>query len=220
MIYFFADEHYQMFPGRTIYEHLPENLRRKIAFHENDWDFLEKGSWESDCELLILHMIGGTCNQPLPGDGAERAVRRYCERGGNILLLHGSSAAFWPWRWWREIVGFRWVRPNDPDNPQSSTHPQHPCEVVVAKTRHRLAAKLQNFTLPEDEIYIRLEQTAPAMTLMETTIAEGTFPQCAEAVNIWGGKMFSFIPGHKPVAASNEKLLNNIQTAIEYLTEE
>ena len=32
-----------------------------------------------------------------------------------LLLLHGSSAAFWHWDWWRRIVGYRWVRGNDPD---------------------------------------------------------------------------------------------------------
>ena len=93
MIYFFADDHYNVSPGKEIYNHLPETLKKRIRFFENDWSLLESGDWLADCELLILNMIGSTCNQPHPGCGAERAVRAWCERGGNALLLHGSSAA-------------------------------------------------------------------------------------------------------------------------------
>ncbi len=217
MIYFFADDHYAVHPGKTIWTHLPGTIRERTVFQENQWDLLESGTWEKDCELLILHMIGGTCDQPLPGSGAEQAVRRYCERGGNILLLHGSSAAFWPWRWWREIVGYRWVRPGDPDNPNPSTHPKKPYRVVVAKTRHALAPKLVEMDFPADEIYTELEQTAPTMTLMETRIEEGTFPQCLETVNAWGGRMVSFIPGHKPEVTGDGTLIKNITTLIQYL---
>ena len=82
MIYFFADDHYNVSPGKEIYNHLPETLKKRIRFFENDWSLLESGDW-------------------LPGCGAERAVRAWCERGGNALLLHGSSAAFWEWAWWQ-----------------------------------------------------------------------------------------------------------------------
>ena len=217
MIEFFADEHFRQHPGKVLYEGLPDDLKPRTAFYENGWDVLESGLWEPDCELLILHMIAGTGNQPMPGAGAEAAVKRYCERGGNLLLLHGSSAAFWGWRWWREIVGFRWVRPGDPDNPDASCHPHHPCAVKRAKTRHALAAQLTDFELPEDEIYIHLEETAPTMTLMETTIPEGTFPQCAETVDAWGGKIVSFIPGHLPVCTENPILQRNVAVLIRYL---
>ena len=115
MNYFFADDHYGVNPGRHIFELLPEDFRRETVFTENEWSLLESGEWEKDCELLVLHMIAGTCGQPMPGPGAEKAVRAYCERGGDLLLLHGSSAAFWGWDWWRGMVGLRWVRPEDPD---------------------------------------------------------------------------------------------------------
>ena len=35
---------------------LPEELRKKITFAENDWSLLESGEWLADCELLILNM--------------------------------------------------------------------------------------------------------------------------------------------------------------------
>ena len=135
MIYFFADNHYGVHPGKVIYEHLPVELKEKITFFNDEWEPLEHSDWNRDCELLILNMIGATCDQPHPGADAEKRVRSYLERGGDVLLLHGSSAAFWMWDWWRPLVGERWVRPNDPDGMEASTHPKKPYLVTRSKTR-------------------------------------------------------------------------------------
>ncbi len=219
MIYFFADDHYDAHPGRVIFEHLPEELKSKTAFYENEWDVLEHGDWDRDCELMILNMIGATCGQPHPGAEAEKRVRRYLERGGSALLLHGSSAAFWMWDWWRPLVGERWVRPNDPDGTPASTHPKKPCFVKRSVTRHALARKLREMDLPEDEIYTNLENTCPCMRLMETHIEEGTFVQCCEALTPWGGKLVSFIPGHYPPVTSHPDMIANVATIVNYLLE-
>ena len=218
MIYFFADDHFGTHPGRNIFEHLPDELRQKITFAENDWSLLESGEWLADCELLILNMIGATCNQPHPGSGAESAVRAWCEKAGNILLLHGSSAAFWQWPWWRECSGYRWVRPNDPDNVPASVHPKKPFSIRLGKVRHPLMQKLIPFELDTDEIYTNLEQTQPGMVLMDTFIEEGVFPQCMESYNPWGGKFLHFLPGHAPAATANADLIANIANMIQYLT--
>ena len=220
MNWFFADDHYGVHPGGVIYQNLPERLRNGIRFFENDWNALEHSSWETECGLLILHMIGGTCGQPHPGCEAEKRIRTFLERGGSALLLHGSSAAFWKWNWWRELPGERWVRPNDPDGVEASTHPRKPYTVRISKTRHVLAPRLSAMELPEDEIYTNLENTCPCMRLMETHIEEGTFVQCCEAISPWGGKLLSFIPGHDPAVASNPVLIKNIATIIDYLQEE
>ena len=217
MIYFFADDHYQSFPGRNIFENLPGSLKERITFAENDWSLLESGSWLNDCEVLMLNMIGTTCNLPHPGINAEKAVRAWCEKGGNILLLHGSSAAFWQWAWWRRIVGFRWVRPGDPDQVSSSTHPVAPYSLRVKKVRHPLAEKLTACDLPQDEIYTELEQVSPAMILMDTAIKEGVFPQCMESITPWGGKMVSFLPGHAPEVTASPAIIANVTAIMEYL---
>ena len=217
MIYFFADNHYGVHPGKVIFEHLPDELRSRIRFYEDDWTELENGNWASGCELLILNMIGATCKIPHPGEGAEKRVRDYLSRGGNVLLLHGSSAAFWQWPWWRELPGERWVRPNDPDSDRTSTHPRKPCLVTVSSTRHPLAKKLQPMDLPEDEIYTNLENTCPCMRLMETHIEEGTFVQCCEAVPPAGSRIVSFIPGHRPEVTSMPVLIENITVLIDDL---
>ena len=217
MIYFFADNHYGVNPGKVIFENLPAEWQQKITFREDDWSLLENSNWEDDCELLILNMIGATCNLPHPGPEAEKRVRRYLEKGGNALLLHGSSAAFWQWDWWRQIVGLRWVRPNDPDNVAKSTHPKKPFSLRLCKSRHPLSSKLVPFELDTDEIYIELEQVSPIMTLMDTFIEEGVYPQCFETATPWNGKFVSFLPGHFTHATGNEQLIANIAEIIKYL---
>ena len=220
MIWFFADNHYGSHAGRNLYEKLPEKLKRKTLFQEDDWSLLESGCWEKDCDLLVLHLIGTTCGLPHPGPGAEKAVRRYVDRGGDILLLHGSSAAFWEWDWWRKIVGLRWVRPNDPDGVPASTHPAFACKVRTTETTdHKLLRRLHSFELPEDEVYIHLQEVSPVKILMEIERDGEVFPQACETVTPFGGKIFSFIPGHKPASVATPGLNENIAAIVEYLTE-
>ena len=76
MIYFFADDHYGVHPGKVIFENLPEKLKGNIRFVENDWTLLESGDWLADCDLLVLNMIGTTCKLPHPG-AASRFQRRF-----------------------------------------------------------------------------------------------------------------------------------------------
>lgn len=217
MIYFFADSHFDKHCGLKLFEQFPEDLKQRTVFTENSWEILENGQWDQDCELLILNMIGTTCGQPHAGDNAENAVKRYVERGGNILMLHGSSAAFWQWGWWREMCGFRWVRPNDPDNIERSVHPVRTFTTSVAKSRHPLISELEEFTLADDEIYIRCEQTLPMIVLMETHTEEGIFPQCVECLTPYGGKEIIFLPGHHVSSFENEAFIRNNFVLIDYL---
>jgi hypothetical protein len=137
--------------------------------------------------------------------------------GGNLLLLHGSSAAFWMWEWWRSIVGFRWVRGEDPDGVDPSWHPRRPYKVRVTKSRHPLCARLQEVDMPEDEVYLGLEQTSPTMTLMETTTEEGTFPMCYETITTWGGRIVGYLPGHAPEGVRHPANVANCRAIIDYL---
>jgi hypothetical protein len=215
MITFLADDHYGTHPGAVLYAALRD--RFEMAFFENDLSALTRDSFADECELLILNMIGDTCGQPLAGPEAERNLRAYLERGKPLLLLHGSSAAFWHWAWWRGIVGYRWVRGNDPDGVEASTHPTRPYRVEVAKCSHPLCKQLQAMELGEDEIYTRLEQVSPATVLMETTTLEGTFPQCWENVTPWGGRVLGFLPGHRPEIVGNPVLVENAARLISSL---
>ncbi len=216
MILFVADNHYGAHCGRNQYEAMgrPE----AIEFHEDDWRGLEQ-PLAGRCKLLILNMIADTCQLPMPGEAAEREVRAYLEAGGNLLLLHGASAAFWHWDWWRPQVGWRWVRPNDPDGIAPSTHPKRPYRLDVCKARHPLCRQLSAIDLPTDEIYTNLEQTRPTLTLMQTTTDEGTFPQCYETTTDWGGRVIGYLPGHAPEVVAHPEMIANCHTLMNYLLE-
>lgn len=215
MIIFAADNHYDAHPGAALSRGLMPRFDHR--FMEDEWGGLADASLMSSCSLLILNLIAGTGSAPMPGSGEEQQVKAYMARGRPVLLLHGASAAFWHWTWWRPLVGFRWVRGEDPDGFQPSTHPTRPYRVEVAKCRHPLARQLRPLDLPEDEIYIRMEQTCPTMTLMETTIAEGAFPQCYVATTPWGGQVIGFLPGHRPEVAASPAVVETVSTLIRYL---
>ena len=214
MLYFFADDHYETHAGRAIFGQLPAELRARAVFTENEWTPLEAGRWADDCELLILHFIAGTCGQPMPGGGSEAALRHYLMRGGNLLLLHGSSAAFWHWEWWRRLVGLRWVRPNDPDGAEPSTHPHAPCRVVPVRSASPLSALLKPFELVEDEVYINLREESPVTVLMTTQVVGQTYPQCFETRLESGSRLMSFLPGHRPENTCNPMLAANVATLV------
>ena len=71
-------------------------------------------------------------------------------------------------------------------------------------------ATAQDILLPAPDMIV-------TMTLMETRIAEGTFPQCFAAVNRWNGRFVAFMPGHRPEAAANPALIGNVAAIIDYL---
>lgn len=215
MILFVADDHFNSCPGKRIYEQIKDGY--DIRFYENDWSGFTDFDLSAECDLLVLNMIADTCGNELPGAEAEQQLKKYCENGGNILLLHGSSAAFWHWDWWRKIVGLRWVRGNDPDGVEASTHPKRPYKVKVAKNSHPLCVRLVDMDFPADEIYINLQQTCPVSILMETFTDEGTFPQCYECATPWGGKIIGFIPGHDSAVTTAPELTSNVRTLIDYL---
>ena len=218
MIHLFADSHYGVHSGRELWRHLPVAWRERIAFHENDLPLLESGKWLEDCELLALHFIGGAEGAPLPGEGACAAARRWCESGGSLLLLHGGSAAFWHCDWWRRLMALRWVRPGDPDGVTPSFHPIHPYRVTpVAGGAHPLAKQLVPMEFPEDEIYAGLQAATTLQVLLETTIPEGCFPQCALDTTPWGGRQLHFLPGHAPETLAVPELVQNVQSCLKYL---
>jgi hypothetical protein len=215
MILFAADNHYGTHPGKVLHEQISDSY--DIRFFEDDWSCFEDQSLMASCDLLVLNMISGCCDIPAPGQQGIDNVRAYCEAGGSLLLLHGASAAFWQCDWWRPIVGHRWVRGNDPDGFEPSTHPRQPYTITPAKCRHSLCAQLQVMELPEDEIYTELEQTCPTMVLMTTEVNGKTYPQCYETTSPWGGRILGFLPGHDEAAVRTHALVANCRLLIDSL---
>lgn len=210
-ILFASDIHYDTHGGRALYEALGGD----IDFHEDEWSCFEE-PLVGRVDLLILSMISGACDIPPPSEAAEQNVRAYVESGGDLFLVHSGSAAFWQCDWWRALVGFRWVRGEDPDGFPHSLHPTQPYTVVVSKTRHPLAQKLQPVEIPADELYTQLEQTCPTVTLMETTVEAGTYPMCYESHTAWGGRIVGYLPGHAAEVVQFPGNVANCRAIIDY----
>ncbi|TVR43478.1 MAG: hypothetical protein EA402_09605 [Planctomycetota bacterium] len=209
-----ADNHY----GQHCAQHLaPAFSGHHLSLVEDDWRPLESDDLLEGYDLLALHAIAGTCGNPLPGAEAEVQVRRWLEAGRPLLLLHGSSAAFWHWPWWQDLVGWRWVRPNDPAGAPASTHPIRPYRLQPAKSRHPLASRLQPLDIPSDEIYIHLEQVCPSWTIMETTTDEGTFPMVHAHHSPWGGAILGFLPGHAAAVTGHPELHQRLRCCVDWL---
>jgi hypothetical protein len=213
-ILFVADNHYDTHGGRALSEELAGDY--DIEFHEDDPSCLNQ-PLVGRVDLLTLTMISGACEVPMPSDEGVQNVRDYVEAGGNLFLQHSGSAAFWQCDWWRPLVGFRWVRGEDPDGFRYSTHPNQPYSVVVSKTRHALAQKLQPLDVPQDELYTQLEQTCPTVTLMETTVPEGTYPMCYACTTPYGGRLAGYLPGHAEDVVRLPGNVANCRAIIDYL---
>jgi len=212
---FFADNHYGARPGWNLYGAIKAEWD-DVVFYEDDVFALADAAALEACDLLILNLLIETDLSVI----AEANVKAYLKRGGNVLLLHCGSVVFEQWAWWRRLVGLRWVRSNDPEGVDPSTHPVRTYQVKVVECAHPLSGTLCDMDLPEDEIYIRLQQTCPVTVLMETTIEEGVFPQCCEAVSPWGGRIVSFLPGHASEAVIHPDLVYNVAKIIKYLSPE
>lgn len=215
MILFTADNHFDQHCGKVLHEALSD--RFEISFEEDTHRQLADPARMKSADLLILNLIGDTPGSPHAGPDIEGPVRGYLDSGHPLLLLHGASAAFWKWDWWRKMVGLRWVRGDDPDGFTPSTHPVRPYPIRQAKSRHPLVSRMIPFDCPEDEIYIHLEQTRPIWVLLETTIAEGTFPMAYACETHVGGKVFGFLPGHRPEVVSSEPVVENVSILINAL---
>ena len=214
-ILFAADNHYNTHAGKVLHECIRSSYN--ITFTEDDWACFNEDDLSARYSIVMLNLISGSCGVPMPDHAAEGHMQAYLRSGGGLFLLHGASAAFWQWDWWRALVGYRWVREDDPDGFTPSIHPIRPYTVRVAKSRHPLCQLLQEVAIPEDELYVELEQTCPTATLMETTTDEGTFPMCYETITPWGGRIVVYIPGHTADVIRLPGNVANCRTIIDYL---
>ena len=209
MILFLADNHYGNHPGRNLYDRLKD--RFDFDFHEDDLSPLATDL--SVYELLILNLIPETPGSAVPTPEMTATVKTYLESGKPLLLLHGSSAMFPGESWWRETVGLRWVRGNDPRGVPASTHPNDPFHVTLTKSSHPLIGRLHAFDA-DDELYIELEHTSPILTLMEGCWGGKSWPQCYVKTTIGGGKMAAFIPGHRKDVVQSDEVIGNVNELI------
>ena len=214
MILFVVDNHFGTHAGRNLWRQLSAYYDTEIS--EDSWDKLVQLDLRSKYELLVLHAIGGTSGVPEAPDTAADAVRRYVNEGGNLLLLHASSAVFRRHSWWRDSVGYRWVRSGDPDSAPVSQHPICSYEVSVRDTCHKLGGSLSPLSVENDEALIALQPGAPTQTLMTTVINDIEFVQCYEVVS-QVSKLVGYLPGHRREVVENPANVRNCRVLVDYL---
>lgn len=216
MILFLADNHFDAHPGRKIYDSLKGEY--KFDFYEDDLTPLRSSL--DRYELLVLHLICGSRGSPEAKPEMEVNVKNFVDAGKPILLLHGASSAFSQWKWWRELVGLRWVRKDDPDGLPPSTHPKVSYEVKRCAADHPLSEAVVPFSSATDEFYINMASTAPITPLLEASWEDRVHVQCYVRESKAGGRIAGFIPGHAQTVVQSEPVLANIRILIDWLLED
>ena len=187
-----------------------------IKFFEDDISPMAAPGFPDDCDLLMINLICGTGKIPAPGSDTEAGIKKYCMSGKPLFLIHAGSAAFAEWEWWRRLTGLRWVRENDPEGIKPSVHPVKDYSVTIASSGH-MVPELEGFSLENEEIYTKLEQTVPVEVLLETKTDGGSFPMAYILRNEWGGMVAGFLPGHGEKSFENRKMAHDIRTIMRFL---
>ena len=211
---FLSDNHYKSYGGRALAAALSHDF--EFEFLEDDYgDHLSKLNL-GKFDLLVTSAVGGTPGAPHAPLEVESRVRQWLESGVPIVLIHGGSATFWKWAWWRRMVGLRWVRCNDPDNVLPSSHPITAYSLSRASEGDTAEPRLEPMDVPEDELYINLETTRPFRVLLETNFKGQTFPQAYVSSGPNERTVLGYLPGHRSDLAGHPTTVENISRLIRF----
>jgi hypothetical protein len=214
-IFFAADNHYGTHSGKILYDIIKDDFN--IDFYEDNWNGFSQNNFAYKYDLVILNMISGTSNVPSPSLQNIKNFVSYLQQGMPVFLLHESNAAFWQWSWWRNIVGFRCVKEDDPEGTDASASSICSYKIKKCKTIHPLRKKLNSIKFPSDELHTKLEQTCPAITIMEAILEEKNYPVCYETTTQWLGKVINYLPGHNAKTIKIPENIENCKTIINWL---
>ena len=196
VIIFFADRHFGSFVGKVQAEILSEFSR--VVYIEEDYGLLVEALGEHPESILAVNAITATPgNETLPAE-AEAPIKAHLERGNDLWVLHGASAAFWPWKWWRDLMKIRWVRNNDPDGAEPSWHPVEPYLLSVTEQGAVAVQSLENLKVPKDELYVALAEEPGAEVWMTASYDGHAWPQVYTFPSAWNSNVRGWIPGHDP----------------------
>lgn len=209
---FFADRHYDARCGQ-IQAELLDDLA-DIHFIEEDYGTLntclERHAGDPHA-VLALNAITGTPGNLEPDPATEPLVKAHLEAGKDLWVLHGSSAAFWPWSWWRELMRLRWVRGEDPDGMPASCHPIVPFNLEPTDAGRTAIPGLSSCPVPEDELYINLEDKGDYEAWMTVEHDGRRWPQAYRYRSPWNGWICGWIPGHREEAIRSEGMTKTLR---------
>ena len=199
VVILFADRHYGAAPGRAQAELLRPFC--KVHYIEEDYSALIAALAAHPEATLAFNSIAGTPGNPAPAPELEAPLKAHLAAGRPLWILHGGSAACWPWAWWRQLMPLRWVRNGDPDQMPVSTHPVVPLHLVATPAALAFFPNLPAITdLPTDELYIKLAAQHSFETWLTINYEGVDYPQACSATSAWGGAIHCFLPGHSAEA--------------------
>lgn len=200
-IVFFADRHYGSYVGRVQADILDGFA--DVIYIEEDYAALAEALHRNPGSILAVNAIAATPGHPELTPEAEAAVKSHLEKGNDLWVLHGGSAAFWPWKWWRDAMKVRWVRDNDPDGTEPSWHPVEPYSVDVTPIGAARVPGLESWNVPKDELYVGLAQQEGVEVWCSASFEGRDWPQVYCHLSPWNGRVFGWIPGHDPDVMAN-----------------
>jgi len=95
-------------------------------------------------------------------------------------------------------MNVRWVRNEDPDGVPSSWHPVPPYTLAETDAGRARCPGLTTIELPQDELYVNLQQKGEAEVWMTADFDGRTCPQVYTHAAATGGRVCGWIPGHDP----------------------
>jgi len=197
----FADDHFGSGGREGIAEALTEHAGRRPILLAAD-----KGLCQSDLEgagLLLLYHTQANADLT-----TRRTLETWVEGGKPLVLIHAALGAYPDWDRYKEWAGRHWVW----DGPAKSAHPHQASELRVLSDAN-LALAWETAWLPQDEVFIQLQQAAPCRDLLTAQIPEGTFP--AAWISRQRPNIGVWVPGHRRdlwrVPAMREGLIALIQ---------
>lgn len=181
-IVLFADEHFGGGGREGIAEAISACAGRPPVIVDPCQRGLEREDLARAGMLIIYH------TQTTPDDATRSALTEWVGDGRPLAIIHAGLGAYPEWNEYTAWCGRVWSWDSD-----------HPSEHPHEESRLRITAPMsiawREATLPRDEVFIKLRETAPCHDWAEVEISSGTFPAAWSPaghpnIGIW-------VPGHR-----------------------
>lgn len=145
----------------------------------------------------------------------QAALQDWLDRGKPLVVSHCGVGAY-DWEVWRKAIGRCWVwSRNDAllEKAEASGHPHVPCEIVI-QDGTKFQPGWDMGWLPQDEVYIRMHQTAEVVEL-----AQAVMPDGQQAPVAWQSVAYPQIvtwgPGHRPDIWALDVMVDGLRAAMD-----
>jgi len=178
-IVLFADAHFSSGGREGIADAIREESGRECRLVAAEQG-LKPGDLEGAGLILVYH------TQPEADETTKRLLSAWVDGKRPLMIVHAGLGAYPQWPEYMEWCGRVWAW-------GKSSHPHQPSMLAVLAPDLKIPWK--EAWLPEDEVFIDLEQKAPCHDLVSVTLPGRTFPAAwvhgvRPNIGVW-------VPGHR-----------------------